>query len=79
MPAAHAAMSAQRVRAALSSPASTPALLQRALPGGGAEMVAVEGATTISGDGTGQTATKRSEPALPGAGPQPETTRARGS
>jgi hypothetical protein len=42
-------------------------------------MVAVEGATTISGDGTGQTATERPKPALPGARQKPETTRARGS
>ncbi len=44
-PAAHAVLSAERMRAALSSPAGAPALLQRALPGGGAEMVAVEGAS----------------------------------
>jgi hypothetical protein len=69
-PAADAALSAERLRGALSSSAGAPALLQRALPGGGAEMVAVEGATTIPGDGTGQTATERPKPALPGARPK---------
>jgi hypothetical protein len=78
-PAADAVLSAERMRAALSSPAGAPALLQRALPGGGAEMVAVEGAATIPGDGGGPTETERAKPALPGAGQKPETTRARGS
>jgi hypothetical protein len=32
------------------SPAGAPALLQRALPGGGAEVVALEGAATIPGE-----------------------------
>ena len=41
-PAAHAVLSAERMRAALSSPAGAPALLQRRMPEGGAEMVAVE-------------------------------------
>ena len=49
-PAADAALSAERMRAALSSPAGAPALLQRRVPGGGAEMVAVEGAAKIPGD-----------------------------
>jgi hypothetical protein len=49
-PAAEAALSAEGMQAALSSSASPPALLQRALPGGGAAMVAVEGAATIPGD-----------------------------
>jgi hypothetical protein len=78
-PAADAALSAERMRAAFSSPASAPALLQRALPGGGAAMVAVEGAATIPGDGGGQAETEWPKPALPRAGPQPETPRARGS
>ena len=66
-PAADAALSAEGMRAALSSPAGAPALLQRALPGGRAEMVTVEGATTLSGDGGGPTETERAKPALPGA------------
>ena len=78
-PAADAALSAERMRAALSSPAGAPALLQRGLPGGGAEMVAVEGAAKIPGDGGGQAETERAKPALPGARQKPETTRARGS
>jgi hypothetical protein len=40
-PAAHAVLSAEGMRSALSSPASAPALLQRRMPEGGAEMVAV--------------------------------------
>ena len=40
-PTADAAVSAERVRAALSSTASAPALLHRTLPAGGAEVVAV--------------------------------------
>jgi len=52
---AEAALSAEGMRAAFSSPASAPALLQRALPGGGAAMVAVEGAATIPGDKGGPT------------------------
>ena len=43
-----------------------PALLQRALPGGGAEMVTVEGAAALPDDGAGPTETKRPKPALPG-------------
>ena len=77
--AAQAALSAQRLRAALSSPAGAPALLQRALPGGGAEMVAVEDAATIPGDGGGQAESERPKPALPGASREPETTSARDS
>ena len=78
-PSANAAMSAERVRAALSSSASAPALLQRELPGGGAEMVAVEGAATIPGDSERPTEAERAEPALPGARPKPESTRVRDS
>src|ERR1700736_1752414 len=43
-PTADAVLSPERVRAALQSPAGWPALLQRRLPGSGAEMVEVEGA-----------------------------------
>lgn len=42
-------------------------------------MVAVEGAATIPGVEDGQAETERPEPVLPGAGPKPKTTRARGS
>src|SRR5215469_13624932 len=41
----------QGMRGALPSPSGTPALLQRAVPESGAEMVALEGAATIPGDG----------------------------
>jgi len=78
-PATDAALSAERLRAAVSSPSSTAALLQRTLPGGGTEMVALESPREISGDGGGQTETERPKPALPGAGAEPETTRARRS
>ena len=57
----------------------TPALLQRTLPGGGAGMVAVEGAATIPGEPCGPTETEQSKPALSGADQEPETTRASGS
>jgi hypothetical protein len=63
--AADAAVSAQRMRAALSAPAGAPALLQPVLPGGSAEVVAVEGAATIPWDSGGSTETEGSKPALP--------------
>jgi len=78
-PAAEPAVFAQRMRAALSSPAVLPALLQHTLPGGGAEVVTVEGAATIPGDGGVPTEPERAEPALPRARQEPETTRASGS
>src|SRR5712692_7674643 len=49
-PAANPPVSAERLRAALSSPAGPAALLQRGLPPGGTAMGAVEGAATIPGD-----------------------------
>src|ERR1700685_1254284 len=75
-PAAHAVLSAEGMRAALSSLAGAPALLQPELPGGGAEMVAVEGAATIPGEGGGPTETEWSKSALPGPCQRPETSRA---
>lgn len=77
--ASEAAMSAQRVRAALSSAASAAALLQRVLPGSGPAMVAEEGAAKIPGDGSGQTEAERAKPTLPGARPAAEPPRASGS
>src|ERR1017187_2140037 len=77
--AADASLSAERMRAALSSPASTSTLLQPVLPGGGAEVVAPEIPREISGDGGGQTAAQRAKPALPGALQKSENTRARSS
>ena len=47
MPAAAAMVFAQRLRAALPSAASAPAVLQRALPEGGAEVVEVEGTAEV--------------------------------
>jgi len=78
-PAADAAVSAERMRAAVSSLPSTAALLQRRVPPGGAEMVALESPREIPGDGGRQAETERPKPALPGAGAEPETTRARSS
>ena len=72
-PAQGPALSAEGMRAAFSSAASAAALLQSAVPGGGAGVVAVEGAATLPRDGGGPTEAERAEPALPGAGPQPET------
>jgi len=79
VPAADTPVSAERVRAALPSPAGVPALLQRRLPEGGAAMVALEGAATIPGDAGGQAETEPPEPVLPGALQKAENTRARGS
>jgi hypothetical protein len=42
-------------------------------------MVAVEGTAALPGEDGGQTETERPKRALPGAGPEPETSRARGS
>ena len=77
-PAADAALSVEGMRGALPSPAGWAALLQRALPGGGAGMVAVEGPAEIPDHHGGQTETERAKPALSGARPQPENARARG-
>ena len=77
--AADETLSAQRVRAALSSPAGAPALLQPTVPGGGTEMVAPESPRKIPGNGGGPTKTERAKPALPRARQEPETTRASGS
>lgn len=78
-PAAAAAVSVERLRAAFSSAAGKPAVLQRALPPGGAEMVAVEGPAEVPHNGRGQGETQRPKPALPATGQEPETSRARGS
>ena len=77
MPAAHAAVSAERVRTAFSSAAVATTLLQRALPGGRTEMVAMEGPAALSGDDGGQTETERSKPAIPGTSAAQETFTAR--
>src|SRR6266852_36994 len=56
-------MSAEGVRTAFSSPASAPAVLQRALSKSGEKMVAVEGTATIPGDDRRQGETERPKPA----------------
>ena len=77
--AATAALSAQGMRAAFSSATSASAVLQRWLPGKGAEVVAVEGAATLSGNHGWPSPTQRPKPALPGARQEPETATVRGS
>jgi len=72
-PAPGAGLSAQGMRAAFPSAASGATLLQSAMPGGGAGVVAVEGAATLPGDRRRQAEAERPKPALPGAGPPPET------
>ena len=72
-PAPGPGLSAQRMRAAFPSAASGATLLQSAMPGGGTGVVAVEGAATVPGDSRRQAQAERPKPALPGAGPQPET------
>jgi len=51
--AADADVSAQRLQSAIPSEASPPVLLQREVPPGSAEMVAMEGPAAIPGDGGG--------------------------
>jgi hypothetical protein len=51
--------------------------LQRVVPGGGAEVVAVESAATIPGHGDGTTEAEWPKPSLPGAGQKSETLRNR--
>jgi hypothetical protein len=77
--AAAADVSAERVRTEVSSTASAAAVLQRAVPGGGAEVVAVESSTPVPGNSGGSKETEWAKPALPGARPERETGRARDS
>src|SRR5213593_788105 len=51
---ADARLSAERMRAAFSSPAGTTALLQRRVPASGTAMVALDGSAKLSGDGGGK-------------------------
>src|ERR1039457_3335119 len=74
-PARFPAVSAPRMRVALSAATRAAPLLQRALPEG---MVAVEGPEEIPEHGGGQTETQRSKPALPGTRQGPKTTSRRG-
>jgi len=62
------------MRAELSPAARKASLLQRPLPGGGAAMVAMEGAGKIPGYGRGQPESERAKPPLPGTRQDPETT-----
>src|ERR1700688_464506 len=66
--AADARLSAEGMRAAFSSPAGAPAVLQPALPGGGAAMVAVESTAALPGEGGGQTETEQPKRCATGSG-----------
>jgi hypothetical protein len=52
--------------------------LQLGMPGGGAEVVAMESAAAIPGDRGGSGETQPSKPALPGTSAEPEAPNARG-
>jgi hypothetical protein len=52
--------------------------LQRGLPEGGEEVVALEGSAAIPGDGCRQGETQRAKPVLPAAGENPGSIRSRG-
>src|ERR1700691_5784448 len=77
-PTACKVLSAERMRSVLSSAAVDPALLQREVPEGGAEMVEMEGTAEISSDEVRQSEADRSKPALPRARQEPQTSGARG-
>ena len=77
-PAAGTVLSAERMRSVLSAAAADPALLQRGVPEGGAEMVEMEGAAKIPGDEVRQSEADGSKPALPRARQEPQTNGARG-
>jgi hypothetical protein len=62
-----AVLSAERMRAALLSAASAPAVLQRAVSKGGAEVGAVESAAEVPDHRWRQAETQWTKPALPGA------------
>jgi len=72
------ALSAERLRAAVSSATSGPAVLQREMPGGSAEVVAVESAAEVPNHSGRQAETQRAKPALPGTRQEPEAVRTRG-
>lgn len=74
-----AALSTERMRAALSCWAAAAALLQRSVPWGGAEVVAVEGAADLPGQRGRQTEAEWAKPALPGASAEAENTAGRES
>src|SRR5712691_3123896 len=72
-PPADALLSAERMRTALSSPASGTALLQRPVRTSGAAMVAMEGPAELPGDRGRQRQTQRAEPALSRTSQKPST------
>jgi hypothetical protein len=65
--AAAAVLSAEGMRTAFPSATGATAVLQRAVPEGGAEVVAVEGAAEVPNHGQRETETQRPKRALPGA------------
>jgi len=78
-PAARPPLSREAMRAALSSPAGVPALLQRSLPGGSAGVVPVEGTATIPDDCSGQQKQNGQSQRYRERVPEPKIRRARGS
>jgi hypothetical protein len=73
---AHPTVSAQGMRAPFSSPASSPALLQRAVPDSGAGVVALEGAAKIPRHGGRERKTQRAKLPVPRARPKAQATTA---
>jgi hypothetical protein len=63
---------AQRMRETFSSPASAPALLQRAMPGSGPGMVAMESSAELQGHSGGEKKTERAKLPLPRTCQKPE-------
>ena len=61
----------------VSSATGAAALLQRAVPEGGADLVAVEGPGDLSGHGGRQTEAQRAKPPLPAARQESKTTNRR--
>ena len=70
----HTAVSAERLPAAFSPAPGAPALLQRALPASGTEMVTLEGTAKLPHNGSGKTKAQRTEPPLSRARPTPGST-----
>ena len=68
VPAANAALSIERMRAAFSSAARPTAVLQRGMHQRGARLVVLEGSAELPGDTGGQREAQRTEPALSRAG-----------
>jgi len=73
-----AALSAERMRTALSSSSGEPTLLQRDVSESGPQMVSLESAAAIPGDEVRESQADRSEPTLSRAYQNPQITRTGG-